>query len=66
MTIDNRSLDKRLDALDSVNADLDQTTRQIDPNENVDTVLSDAYHDLLRIHNCLKINISNLINKIYI
>jgi hypothetical protein len=42
MTIDNRSLDTRLNALDNVNADLDQTTRDINPNENVDTVLSSA------------------------
>lgn len=39
MTIDNRSLDKRLDALDNVNADLDQATKQINPDENVQDAL---------------------------
>lgn len=39
MTIDNRSLDKRLDALDNANADLDQATKQINPDENVQDAL---------------------------
>lgn len=39
MTIDNRSLDKRLDALDNVNADLDQATKEINPDENVQDAL---------------------------
>lgn len=39
MTIDNRSLDTRLNALDNVNADLDQATKAINPDENVQTAL---------------------------
>ena len=35
MTIDNRSLDTRLNALDNVNADLEQTTKAINPDENI-------------------------------
>jgi len=40
MTIDNRSLDTRLNALDNVNADLEQATKAINPDENIQTAIT--------------------------
>jgi hypothetical protein len=39
MTIDNRPLNQRLDALDNVNTELDKTTHNINPDENATTAI---------------------------
>ena len=42
MTIDNRPLDQRLNALDNVTQELDQVTKTIDPNETIDATLEQS------------------------
>lgn len=39
MTIDNRPLDQRLDALDSTNADLDKVSKELNPDANAQNIL---------------------------
>ena len=42
MTIDNRPLDQRLNALDNVTQELDQVTKTIDPNETTTATLEQS------------------------
>lgn len=42
MTIDNRPLDQRLDALDNAKEDLNKVTKELDPTNNADNVLESS------------------------